>query len=183
MNLQTTIAQVQQALEDVFGRLDQYFELPADERTYKLDAQSWSVDEILEHVTLTSHFLLIVIRRGKERALKRAQRHPIEAGDIDLSAIDVISHPDAFAWLRPEHMEPTQGRSSAEVREIMRDQRQECLEILRQLGNGEGTLHKVRMSVQQLGKLDMYQWLYFLSQHAKRHAAEIERIRERWERR
>ena len=58
----------------------------------------------------------------------------------------------------------------------MSKQVQECLQILDEIKNGEGLLHTVRMSVQDLGKLDMYQWLYFLVQHAKRHIVEIERI-------
>jgi hypothetical protein len=63
-----------------------------------------------------------------------------------------------------------------EVRLTMRIQQRDCLLILDQLANGEGSLHKVRMSVQELGKLDVYQWLFFLAQHAQRHAVEIERI-------
>jgi hypothetical protein len=37
------------------------------------------------------------------------------------------------------------------------------------------------MSVQELGKLDVYQWLFFLAQHAQRHAIEIQRIQAQWE--
>ncbi len=175
--LQTTIGQVRQALLDTAAMLDGYFDLPLDLRSYKVDDDSWSIDEILEHVTLTNDFLLLVIRNGRDKALKRARTQPIEQDQSDLEPISVIGHPDAFPWMRPEHMEPTRTKSSTEVRQVLRQQFQECLEILDQLRNGEGTLHKVRMSVRDLGKLDMYQWLFFLAQHAKRHAVEVERIK------
>jgi hypothetical protein len=74
-------------------------------------------------------------------------------------------------------MEPTRTKSSNEVQQVLRQPYQECLDILNQLSKGEGTLHRVRMTVLDLGKLDMYQWLCFLAQHAKRHAVEIERIK------
>lgn len=101
--------------------------------------------------------------------------------ESDLDSILKIGDPDAFAWIRPEHMEPTRQKLMSEVRAIMKGQREECLQILDQVKAGEGSLHKVRMSVQSLGKLDMYQWLYFLVQHAKRHTVEIERVRESYQ--
>lgn len=102
-------------------------------------------------------------------------------GESDLDAIVKIGDPDAFDWVRPEHMEPTRLKPMSVIRATMAAQRVECLTILDQIRNGEGSLHKVKMSVQSLGKLDMYQWLYFLVQHAKRHTIEIERIRESWQ--
>ena len=62
----------------------------------------------------------------------------------------------------------------------MREQRRECLEILEQLGGGEGALHRVRMSVNQSGKLDIYQWLYFLAQHARRHLDQMKENEAEW---
>jgi hypothetical protein len=118
-----------------------------------------------------------VIRQGRDKALKRAHTQIIAQDESNLEPLSVIGHPDAFAWLRPEHMEPTRTKSSVKVQQVLHQQHQECLTILNQLSKGEGTLHKVRMSVRDLGKLDMYQRLFFLAQHAKRHSLEIERIK------
>lgn len=73
-------------------------------------------------------------------------------------------------------MQPTGNKPLTEVRELLCQQKKQCLQILDDIKNGEGGLHTVRMSVQDLGKLDMYEWMYFLVQHAKRHVTEIERI-------
>ncbi len=52
-----------------------------------------------------------------------------------------------------------------------------CLEILEELKNGEGVLYKTTMTVNQLGKIDVYEYVYFLVQHAQRHLTQIERNR------
>jgi hypothetical protein len=37
------------------------------------------------------------------------------------------------------------------------------------------------MSVNQSGRLDIYQWLYFLAQHARRHISQMEAVEAEWE--
>lgn len=174
---QQTIQRVRGALQSTFDRIDSYFELASTLRAYTPKEGEWCIDEILEHITLTSHYLMLVIKNSRDKVLKRVQTQPVTDGESDLEPIIRIGNPDAFPWIRPEHMEPTRTKLMIEVRATMRDQQRECLLILDQLANGEGSLHKVRMSVQELGKLDVYQWLFFLAQHARRHAIEIERIR------
>ena len=62
----------------------------------------------------------------------------------------------------------------------MREQLTECLRFLEQLSGGEGSLFKVRMSVNDSGKLDVYQWLYFVAQHAKRHVDQMRENEAEW---
>ena len=174
---QYTIQRVREALESTFDTLDSYFDLAPTLRVYPHKEGEWCIDEILEHITLTSHYLMLVIKNSRDKVLKRVQTQPITDGESDLEPIIRIGNPDAFPWIRPEHMEPTRTKPMSEVRATMRDQQRECLLILDKLVNGEGSLHKVRMSVQELGKLDVYQWLFFLAQHAQRHSVEIERIK------
>ena len=176
-----TIARVRSALVDTFDQVDPWFDKPAAVRSYKPSSGGWTIDEVLEHVTLTSHFLMIVIRNSARTALKRAAAGAaIAAGESDLDLLEPIGRRGAFTWSRPEHMIPTGTVPSGEVRERMREQRRECLEILEQLGGGEGALHRVRMSVNQSGKLDIYQWLYFLSQHARRHIDQMQENEAEW---
>jgi hypothetical protein len=176
MAFETTIQRVTTDLMTTFDQLDAFFERPLGLRVFQPADGEWCIDEILEHITLTNHFLMITLKQSLDKVLKRAQTQPIPNDDTDLDQIVRISDPDAFAWIRPEHMEPTRTISSEEVRARLRTQRDECLAILRQMSRGEGALHQVSMSVQNLGKLNLYEWLYFLVQHARRHIAEIERI-------
>jgi hypothetical protein len=79
-------------------------------------------------------------------------------------------------------MEPT-GAPLANIHTKLQTQHQECLTFLTALAHGEGSLYTVRMSVQNLGKMDMYQWLYFLALHQKRHIAQIEQVFHEWQQR
>src|SRR5437660_1369416 len=81
----------------------------------------------------------------------------------------------SFGWVRPEHMEPT-GVPSAEVRSTLREQLGECLILLERLDGGVGAVCRVTMTVNELGKIDLYQWLYFLAQHARRHLQQLAAI-------
>src|SRR5204862_387888 len=80
-------------------------------------------------------------------------------GESNLIRLDIIGERGSFGWVRPEHMEPTGMPTSGEVRARMRQQVGECLDLLTRMANGEGALCKVSMSVNDLGKIDLYQWL------------------------
>jgi hypothetical protein len=52
----------------------------------------------------------------------------------------------------------------------------QCHALLQSLQGGEGVLYKTMMSVNNLGKIDVYHYIYFLVQHAKRHLTQMERV-------
>lgn len=175
MSYTQTISIVQTTLIEIFDDVDTWFERPSELRASHPLPNEWSIDENLEHITLTNHFLLKVIRKGVARAIKRVQTQSIVGTESDLAIMQPVGIADSFVWHRPGHMIPTGEKSMDEVRKLMGDQQQECLSLLAQMPNGEGSLYTVRMSVNDLGKIDMYQWLYFLALHAQRHIAQIER--------
>jgi len=126
------------------------------------------------HITLTNHYLMIVIRRYTAKAIKRHEAgSAIAPGQSDLAMLDDIGRHGAFRWIRPAHMERSGQQSSGEVRSLFARQMQECLDLLASMQHGEGSFAQVRMSVNESGKLDMYQWLYFLAQHALRHVTQM----------
>jgi len=170
-----TIAAVRGSILRSFAGLDAWFDESPEVLGFRPRDDAWTGAEILEHVTLTNHFLMLVIRKSTEKALKRAGRGVTVAaeGESDLGRLEPIGQRGSFAWKRPGHMIPTGSKSMAEVRELMRSQRDECLAFLDRLGSGEGSLCLVRMSVNGSGHLDIYQWLYFLAQHAIRHLAQL----------
>jgi len=67
-----TIHIVQQTLLETMSELDTWFEQPEESRTYQPQDSGWSIQAILEHITLTSHYLLLIIRKGQAKALQRA---------------------------------------------------------------------------------------------------------------
>jgi hypothetical protein len=169
-----TIATVRVTLTSIFAEVDAWFDRSGDVRAFRPPDGGWTVDEVLEHVTLTNRYLLLVIRKSTGKALARAARgEPVVEGESDLRRLEPIGVRGSFRWPRPDHMVPAGGVSAEEVRSLMRDQVREGLDLLGRLGGGEGSLHRVRMSVDDSGRLDVYQWLQFLTLHPHRHLAQM----------
>ncbi len=176
-----TIATVRDTLTSVFAEVDAWFDRPEEVRAFRPPNGGWTIDEVLEHVTLTNHYLLLVIRKSTGKALARAARRgAVTEGESDLRLLEPIGQRGSFPWTRPDHMVPTGERPLGEVRSLMREQVRECLDLLGRLGGGEGSLHRVRMSVNECGRLDVYQWLQFLALHARRHLTQMSANEETW---
>jgi hypothetical protein len=167
---------VRKTVVQTFSELDACFERPRRELEARPDYPgAWSLAEHLEHVSLVNHFLLLTIGKGCAKALKRAGREPLPEGESDLAPLFSVADPDAFDWTPPHHTLPGGGREPGELRALLRSQCRRCLELLACMPAGEGRLCTIRMSVQGLGRLDMYQWLYFLAQHGRYHLALLRR--------
>jgi len=172
----TTVELVADSLREVFALLDARFEMPPAALARRpASAGAWSVQEHLEHVCLANHFLLLTIGKGCRKAVSRAAFSDPPEGESDLAALAPIAVPGAFHWDPPAHMIPAGQRPAGEIRAELRDQLARCLQLLATLARGEGRLCSIWMSVHGLGRLDMYQWLYFLAQHARYHLALMDR--------
>jgi hypothetical protein len=139
----------------------------------------WTSLKVLEHITLTSHFLLIIIDKASQKSIQRAAFTPIpqdwDTYELLPKSLEDIGVNRSFSWVRPEHMEPSGKVDLAEIRARMMEQFDRCQQHLLALKNGEGRLCKTTMSVNAIGKLDVYQYIYFLVLHAKRHLTKLER--------
>lgn len=176
MPYERTTRAVRDALCFILARVDAWFDRPDDLRRFRPASGGWSVDQVLEHVILTNRFLMLTLIKWARIAEHRAKRgDPIPEGESDLARLEVIGERGSFGWVRPEHMEPT-GAPPEEVRATLRQQLGECLMLLERIGGGTGALCRVTMTVNALGKIDLYQWLYFLAQHARRHLQQLETI-------
>ena len=128
-------------------------------------------------MALTNHFLLILIEKGATKALKNAHgldlATELAARQSARARLDEISQPGAFTWMRPDHMAPQGLKSGQEVAAMLRQQLQQCQAVLGRLPNGEGVLYRTTMNVHDLGRMDVYDFVYFLTKHAERHLAQI----------
>jgi hypothetical protein len=176
MPYERTTRSIQEALSSILSHVDAWFDRPEDLRQFRPTDGGWSVDQVLEHVTLTNRFLILTLRKWTRIAEHRARRGDgIPEGESDLARLEIIGQRGTFGWVRPEHMEPV-GAPSTEVRATLQQQLEECLNLLERLGGGVGAMCRVTMTVNGLGKIDLYQWLYFLAQHASRHLQQMEAI-------
>jgi hypothetical protein len=179
MNASAAIGVIKDTVIGVAASVDEWFDKPEEVRSYK-PSEGWSISEVLEHIMLTNHYLLLIIEKHAAKAKRRfAAAGKIdgnESYDVRLKRIDTVGIHRSFAWVRPEHMEPKGEVTIGEVRKKMGAQFVRCLEILDELKNGEGALAKTTMTVNDLEKLDVYEYIYFLAMHAKRHITQMEKI-------
>ena len=162
-----------------FNRAFAWLEKDAALRSYLPRDGGWSINQVLEHISLTNHFLLRIIQKGTGKAVKRGVKLkpiPLPENYIQRFAdMEVIGKHNSFTWVRPEHMVP-EGEDIEVVRAKMQEQLKTCITCLAQLKNGEGFLVTTSMSVNSLGKIDVYQYLYFLAKHIERHITQMELI-------
>jgi hypothetical protein len=182
MKLELIIQTIEKELIQVHSLLDGWFDEDSHLLNYHPKDGGWSAYQILEHVTLTSHYLLLLIGKGTDKSLTLAKTSYSKVDwetyslDPDGKLFEIGIH-KSFTWHRPDHMVPLEELSPGKIRKTLRRQLSDCLCFLDKLANGEGALCKITMSVNDLGKLDVYQYLYFLAQHGKRHLTQLEKNR------
>jgi len=180
MRIQELITEIEESLESVFADVDTWFDKPAALQVYCPANGGWTVGEILEHISLTSYYLLKLIDKGALKAANRARQtdliRELENYQFEREKLDEIGIHRSFTWMRPEHMEPTGNVSLTKIRSTIVAQKNRCLQHLKSLSNGEGVLYKTTMTVNNLGKIDVYAYIYFLTKHAQRHLVQMERI-------
>lgn len=96
---------------------------------------------------------------------------------LDWEKLKTIGEHRSFEWNRPEHMKPKGEPSLIEIQERLEKHFHECLNHLAFIKNDEGVLYKTMMSVNNLGKIDVYHYIYFLVQHSKRHLSQMQKIK------
>ena len=173
------IAEINIFLHETFNEIDVWFDKEENIRLYKPKNGVWSIEQILEHIGLTSFYLLKLIEKGTQKALKNPNKAEIEEAlskyEYNKAKLENIGQHKSFAWIRPEHMEPLSKKTPNEVRAELKNQLQDCLNYLEKLKNGEGIMIKTTMTVNDLGKIDVYEYIYFLAQHAARHITQMQK--------
>jgi hypothetical protein len=178
--IEVIINKIRNELSTVFKEVFGWFESDKVLLIYQPKNNGWSVRNVLEHIALTNHFLLILIKKGTLKALANAKK--IDYSDLlnsynfDWHNLKAVGEHESFYWNRPDHMEPTGAVDIAEVKTQLEQQLAECFNCLAQLKNGEGVLYKTTMTVNGLGKIDVYHYLLFLAMHAKRHLTQMQKI-------
>jgi hypothetical protein len=185
MTIENIIGTIRYQLKEVKSMLLKWIQEDAKVLHYKPRDGGWNSVQILEHITLTNHFLLVIIDKASSKAKHRASSNKVQQDWENYEMVpkqleDVGVH-KSFAWRRPEHMEPHGDISLGEIERRMIKQLDRCDLHLDFLKHGEGTLCKTTMSVNSIGKLDVYQYIYFIILHAKRHLTQLERNKVEYE--
>lgn len=161
-----------------FTEVDRWFEKDNQILNYQPSKGGWAVHQILEHIYLTNFYLLILIEKGSKKAMRNSLEPDLESEienySFNKENFEKVGEYGAFEWIRPEHMEPKGEQSLIEIRNLIVQQYHQCLHYLELMKNGEGVLYKTTMTVNDLGKINVYEYIYFLSLHAQRHITQME---------
>lgn len=177
-DFQELSAHIKNELTQTEMEVSRWFDLPSDVRQFKT-GENWSINEILEHISLTNRFLLILIEKGTKKALNKAKMQSFDKrlvslkDEFNLEKLEEIAT-NSFVWEHPEHMQPKGDLFNVPIQ--LAEQFAKCREFLAQMPNGEGFLHTTTMTVNGLGKIDVYSYIYFLAKHAKRHIKQMQKM-------
>jgi len=175
------IYRIRASLKETFTELFEWFSVGEKILIYQPVSGGWSIAEIVVHIALTNHYLLILIRKGYLKAIDKSDKinykELLRDYHFEWEKIETVGKHRSFEWHRPAHMKPQNNVELSEIKNELQLQLDECLDYLDKMKNGEGVLHKTMMSVNNIGKIDVYHYIYFLSQHARRHIAQIEEIK------
>jgi hypothetical protein len=170
MNAVRAIEIISNELESAYSYLGALCRKDHDYLKQKLPYDdSWTILEHVEHIYLAGYFLLLTLEKSISKCLKRKKELHYSAEVGHLEKIKEISTPGLFPWHSPQHMIPNKKLPKAEIERKLQEQAVRLENLLCQVSDGSGTLCKVTMTVHKLGKIDVYQWAYFLTQHAKYH--------------
>lgn len=160
-----------------FDEVDKWFGKDKTILNYQPSNGGWTIQQILEHIYLTNFYLLILVEKGSKKAMRNYLdldlNLEIKNYSFNQEKFEKIGEYGAFQWMRPEHMEPKGELNLNEIRSLISRQYHQCLNYLDLMKNGEGLLCKTTMSVNELGKINVYEYIYFLSLHAQRHLTQM----------
>jgi DinB superfamily len=181
MTLHHTLINLKRELIRTFAVVDEWFDKPHPLHCYKPQDGGWCAKDVLEHISLASRLLLALIEKGIDKALLKSEdtgalKIAIENYTLMKDGFQGVSQPGTFSWETPEHHLPSGQVELPAIRGQLRDQLHQCLFTLDVLPNGEGALHHMTMSVNDLGELDVYQQLYFLALHTQRHIVQLKKL-------
>ncbi|WP_374463398.1 DinB family protein [Chryseobacterium sp.] len=166
-------------LKLTFAEVDRWFKKDKETLNHQPSNGGWTIQQILEHIYLTNFYLLILIEKGSKKAMKNSQdldlESEIENYSFNKEKFDKVGEYGAFKWIRPEHMEPKGELCLGEIRNLINQQYLQCLHYLEVMKNGVGLLYKTTMTVNELGKINVYEYIYFLSLHAQRHVTQMKK--------
>ena len=94
MKIRIYIQSIQIHLLQTHTTLFNWFLVNDHLKHYRPKDGGWTIAEILEHIALTSHFLLILIDKGANKAIRNVKKLTLEtvikADDFDLEKINKI---------------------------------------------------------------------------------------------
>lgn len=156
--------------------MDVWASIPPADRERRPAPDAWTPAEVLEHLRLVEGGSARLLARRLERAREAGLGAEADASSRvgRLGEYDIAG--DAARLEAPEPVRPAAGVSAADAEAGLAATRT-ALDGLLAAADGLA-LGEVRANHMRFGDLDMYQWLEFVALHERRHARQLERLRD-----
>ena len=177
MTIEKVILQIRRDLIRSISGLDAWFD--KDHTLLELRAADGTktVRELIEEVAGINRHLLGLIDQARTTAAKEdLSEIPADEYCLMVEEINDALMGRPFEWQLSN--QPLTKPSLEEVRYEIREQLDRCLIHLELLMEGEGNPFKTDLSVANIGRLDVYQSIYFLALHVRRFLCELDAILE-----
>jgi len=162
-------AELNQSKERLLGVID---DLSEEQLDYKMDENSWSIAECVEHITISEITFSEMLQGMLQAPADPAKRADVKVSDKDLIAM-LVDRTNKVKTQKP--FEPTGkfGSHEATVKTFL-EKRAANIEFV------NNTKEDLRNRVQAFpfGSVDGFQVLLFTSAHTERHVRQIEEIME-----
>ena len=148
--------------------------IPEPVRDRRLEAETWSAAEVLEHLQRVESGIARLITRSVERAKAAGLEPENEVGSM-LASLDDLRLTDRSRRISaPEPVMPRGELTAAQGMAALIESRQALIAALWQ---ADGlALGRITRDHPMLGPLNLYQWVLFVGQHEARHAGQLQDI-------
>jgi hypothetical protein len=149
--------------------------IPPSLREARPTEEGWSVAEVLEHLSRVEKGIakLVALKVGELQTLPEPPHEAEEMVAIDLGKFGIVETP-SMKLAAPDRVAPLGEMSSEDARSALSETRGVLLD---QLHAGDGLAYSsVRHPHPFLGELDLYEWVYFVGAHERRHLAQVRAI-------
>ncbi len=149
--------------------------MPLSLREARPTEEGWSVAEVLEHLSRVEKGIakLVALKVGEMQMQPEPAREAAEMVPVDLGKFGIVVTP-TVRLDAPDRVAPLGEMSAEDARAALLETRGVLLD---QLHAGDGLAYSsVRHPHPFLGELDLYEWVYFVGAHERRHLAQVRAI-------
>jgi uncharacterized damage-inducible protein DinB len=145
--------------------------IPEPLRDRRVEADTWSAAEVLEHLHRVENGITRLLNRSLERAKADGLESESEVGSV-MASLDALRVTDrSRRIIAPEPVMPQGELTAAQGMAALTESRQALISALQE---ADGlALGRVTRTHPTLGPLNLYQWVLFVGQHEARHAGQL----------
>jgi len=151
--------------------------IPEPLRGHRVDSETWSAGEVIEHLYLVEGSIARLIARSVERARAEGLELEDEAESV-MGSLDSVRITDrSRRIIAPERVMPRGELTADQGLAALKESRHALVSAL-EGGNGLA-LGRIAQAHPLLGPLNLYQWVLFVGQHEARHAGQLQDLARR----